>query len=338
MVSFFDRFKLTAKVITLLFLFSSSVFSSGEGKKTSGKETTPDTSKVKINVNKKSQANSLIQFMSKEQLGSLIDFLFEMDSIPADMIEELNAVIESKENSNGQTCEGFPATDYYDEWDNKNIFTIKQLNSKIENTFLLDLIGENIGGFCSPISGLVTSNFGWRDSAQHNGIDIDLNRGDPVFAAFDGMVRVAKFHGGFGNVVVIRHTNGLETIYAHLSKLKVKPNQYIKSGEIVGLGGATGHARGTHLHFELRFKGVPVNPKYVISFTEQKLYYDQLVFKRTSYGWAAYPPNASEYTAEKGDTLLSVARRFGIPLDKLSKINSLSYWTRLKPGQKVVLS
>jgi murein DD-endopeptidase MepM/ murein hydrolase activator NlpD len=197
------------------------------------------------------------------------------------------------------------------------------------------LQGDLQGDYFHPYNGTVTSDFGWRDSAQHNGIDIDLNKGDKVASAFDGMVRVAKNCGGFGNVVIVRHYNGLETVYAHLSKIKVKPGQVILAGQVIGLGGSTGHSTGSHLHFELRFKGVPINPRYLISFSEQKLVCSEITLKKTKWGLAAYPTHIKVYQVQKGDTVFDIARHYATTTTSIKEINGLPNKTRLRVGQVI---
>jgi len=115
----------------------------------------------------------------------------------------------------------------------------------------IDFTGER---FTMPIKGTITSRYGWRKGRPHKGIDIDLITGDNVRSVMDGKVRFAQYYGGLGRVVVIRHRNGLETLYAHLSKILVKPNDVVISGQVIGKGGNTGRSRGSHLHFEARYK------------------------------------------------------------------------------------
>lgn len=117
--------------------------------------------------------------------------------------------------------------------------------------------------FTMPVVGTVTSRYGWRRGRPHKGIDIDLVTGDPVKSAMDGKVRFAKYYSGFGNMVVVRHRNGLETIYGHLSKILVQPNQMVYSGQVIGRGGNTGRSRGSHLHFEVKYKNTSIHPEYL---------------------------------------------------------------------------
>jgi len=126
--------------------------------------------------------------------------------------------------------------------------------------------------FTMPIEGPVTSRFGWRRGSPHRGIDIDLQTGDNVLAAMNGKVRFARYYSGFGNCVVIRHNNGLETIYAHLSKILVTPGDYIYSGQVLGKGGNTGRSRGSHLHFEVRWFNKAINPEYLFDFEGTKFF------------------------------------------------------------------
>lgn len=287
---------------------------------------------------------SLIQKMNEEQLNRLIDFLMELDTIPFDLINEINiAVAKFKPipkfvaEEEPLHAEAFPGQEYYSNWDMKSIFPVCDQQLLNDSAMTLTLESEENGSYFHPFPGLVTSNFGWRDKAMHNGIDIDLNKGDKVAAAFDGMVRIAKFQGGFGNLVVIRHYNGLETVYAHLSKIKVKPGQVVISGQTIGLGGSTGHSTGSHLHFETRFRGMAINPRYFISFGEQKLLFSTCVLKKTKWGMAAYAENALSHTVEKGETLFDIAKRYGITTNKLKEINHITSG-RLKKGQVILIA
>jgi murein DD-endopeptidase MepM/ murein hydrolase activator NlpD len=301
----------------------------------------PEDTVITNNTIPSIKPKSLVQSMNGEQLNALIDFLMELDTIPSDLAREIEIASARFRDADKQAISSvrpaIPASDLYVSWEVNNLFPEKDmLKFKGDTSVCLQLDGGKMGMYHHPFNGPVTSNFGWRDSTQHNGIDIDLNKGDKVCAAFDGMVRIAKNGGGFGNVVIIRHYNGLETVYAHLSRIKVKPGQIISAGQLVGLGGSTGHSTGTHLHFEVRFKGVPVNPKYLISFQEQKLLCDELIIKRSKWGLAAYPKNAHFYTVEKGDTIFEIAKRFGTTTASIKQINGFTNGrVRLKVGQQI---
>ena len=158
-------------------------------------------------------------------------------------------------------------------WNNEVCYTGKNNDlSKLNDTIWLCLNEEESNDFSIPVKGVVTSHYGYRSGRYHNGIDLALKIGDTVYAAFSGKIRYAKYNdGGFGNLVIIRHNNGLETFYAHLSKHLVVPNQDIKSGDPIGLGGNTGRSFGPHLHFEVRFYDGPINPEEIIDFTKKTL-------------------------------------------------------------------
>ena len=150
-------------------------------------------------------------------------------------------------------------------------------NNNDRQTFCIELTDDEHCCFSAPCRGLVTSNFGWRGGRLHAGVDIDLEVGDPVYAAFDGIVRQSGWHNGYGNFVIISHFNGLETLYGHLSSLNIGTMQPVKSGQIIGLGGNTGKSYGSHLHFEVRYYGKPINPKLMIDFKEYSLSADTLL-------------------------------------------------------------
>jgi murein DD-endopeptidase MepM/ murein hydrolase activator NlpD len=189
--------------------------------------------------------------------------------------------------------------------------------------------------FVQPRHGVITSNFGWRDGAAHNGIDIDLVTGDPVLAAFDGVVRVARKEWPYGKFIIVRHYNGLETVYAHLSKFKVKSGDAVKAGQVIALGGTTGRSTGSHLHFETRYKGVPINPRYIISFEDGKLISDSVVLKKNRHGFSAYPKGALFHTVIKGDTLFEIAKRYGTTTAILRRMNGLPPKSVLRVGQQI---
>jgi murein DD-endopeptidase MepM/ murein hydrolase activator NlpD len=289
---------------------------------------------------------TLVQNMTKDQLNNLIDFLMEMDTIPADLAREIEIASARFKNLENQITlsknlsNSFPSSDMYSSWEVNSLFPEKDmLKFKGDTSVCLRLNNDGHGTYFQPFNGPITSTFGWRDSTQHNGIDIDLNKGDKVVAAFDGMVRIAKNFGGFGNVIIIRHYNGLETVYAHLSKIKVKPGQVIVGGQTIGLGGSTGHSTGSHLHFEVRFKGVPINPKYLISFSEQKLLCNELIIKRSKWGLAAYPKDVKFYTIEKGDTIFEIAKHFGTTTASIKQVNGFNNGKiRLKVGQQIYIN
>jgi len=169
-------------------------------------------------------------------------------------------------------------------WDNNELFAYDPaLDSNHVDSVQLVLV-DSLHKFVLPHFGTIYSGFGWRGRIAHKGLDIGLELGTPVKAAFDGKVRFAQYHrGGYGNLVIIRHRNGLETYYAHLSKIYVKPNQIVKAGQVIGAGGSTGRAWGTHLHFETRWNGRAFDPLKIIDFENQKLKKDTVVLRASDF-------------------------------------------------------
>jgi murein DD-endopeptidase MepM/ murein hydrolase activator NlpD len=197
---------------------------------------------------------------------------------------------------------------------------------------------------CYPVKNKINSPFGYRGSRFHKGLDIDLERGDTVLAAFDGKVRYAKYNnGGFGNLVIIRHNNGLETYYAHLNKLKVKPNDTVRAGQLIGLGGNSGARHsGAHLHFEVRIEDKPIDPAIIFDTETFSLKTDELelaseIFapSRRSHRKVTYDKNATIYRVRSGDCLSKIAKRHGTSVNSLYRLNGLSPRSVLQIGQKI---
>jgi hypothetical protein len=157
-------------------------------------------------------------------------------------------------------------------WNNDMPFTYDNDITRLKDTIWLCSVDTSHNRWCLPIEGAIISSFKYRGSRFHHGMDIDLDVGDPVKAAFDGVVRYAQYNkGGFGNCVIIRHYNGLETYYAHFSKIKVRPNERVSAGQVIGLGGCTGRCYGPHLHFEVRFYDNSLDPAEIFDFQNKTL-------------------------------------------------------------------
>ncbi|NVO04384.1 MAG: M23 family metallopeptidase, partial [Bacteroidetes bacterium] len=152
-------------------------------------------------------------------------------------------------------------------WNSEIIYSY--LGEKKIDTIIHEIkLTDSLHSFVLPVYGKIYGVF----SRRHAGIDIELKRGDPVKAAFDGRIRFSTRNGsGYGNLVIIRHYNGLETYYGHLSKRLVKVGQEVKAGDVIGLGGSTGHSYANHLHFETRYHDKPLDPLSYIDFDNQKL-------------------------------------------------------------------
>jgi len=192
--------------------------------------------------------------------------------------------------------------------------------------------------FAAPFANRVTSPFGKRRFLWHYGMDIKLDKGDTVRSAFDGMVRVIQYdRRGFGNVVVVRHRNGLETVYGHLFKVLVKPNQYVKASETVGLGGNTGRSTGAHLHFEMRYYGEPIDPRIAIDYDTHTLRSDTLVLTKGDFEYLTELRKTVYHTVRRGEGLGSIARRYRTTVNTICKLNGITSKTALSVGRRLVV-
>ncbi len=337
--------KLSCKIFLIfVFIFGTSSFCFG-GNKEGDKLVSKDTlSAIVITPN-----NSLycsVSDLSGKKIISFIDSLLELDKIPAKLLKELKELAVSKHSEDDNKI---TLTNYYDSspypsnttynniWNTKVITPYDASLTKNDTTLMLTLVDQkNNCNFISPIQNpVVTSNFGWRHGENHTGIDLDLQVWDPVVAAFDGMVRVAFYHPGYGRVVVIRHYNGLETLYAHLHRFKVKTGDIIEAGQVIGLGGSSGKSTGSHLHFEIRYKGIPLNPKHIISFKTNKLLSDSLELIKQKWDYAALPTGLKYHTIERGDFMYKIAKRYGMSVKELCDINGISRNKVLIVGKKL---
>jgi hypothetical protein len=192
--------------------------------------------------------------------------------------------------------------------------------------------------FTYPLKNFVTSPFGPRRGFWHYGTDIQVNYRDTIRAVFDGIVRiVTNDRYGYGNVVVIRHHYGLETLYGHLAKTIVKNNQKVKSGQVIGLGGRTGRATGRHLHFEIRFCGEPFDPATILDVENYTLKHDTLALTRDHFKHIIDLRNTVVHTIRKGDNLGKIARTYGTTIRKLCTLNSISRSSILKIGKRLIV-
>jgi len=168
----------------------------------------------------------------------------------------------------------------------------------------------------------------------HKGLDLRLKTGDTVRAAFDGVVRYSRYNrGGFGNLVIIRHFNGLETYYGHLSKRKVEVNQVVKAGDLVGMGGSTGRSRGPHLHFEIRYKDVPLDPSRMIDRDSCRLISNTFPIRKEVFYPKDWDINAVYHKIKSGDTLGYLAARYHTSVKEICAMNKISAKTTLRIGR-----
>lgn len=237
-----------------------------------------------------------------------------------------------------------PAGGHYPfDWDTVVINPYKVSLKEMNDTILLKLKDSMDCSFHPPAIGDVTSNFGFRNwgrSAKfHYGVDVRMEVGDPVYAIFDGVVRVAKRSADYGYVVLIRHYNGLETLYAHFDQLLAYTGKPVRSGEIIGLSGSTGRSTGPHLHFEVRFKGEKIDPNKIINFPSGSLMSDSLQINKACFSHLYKVHQAKiksrYYTVRRGDTLGKIAYKTGVSVKQLKRLNKISTKTKLKAGRRL---
>lgn len=281
-------------------------------------------------------------------------------------MQRFQAMVDSLTSLEGAVpFELFPALDLYNDWDDLHV---DPLRDKTKPASIPNSIDIDVSGFIAPIKGLITSPFGWRRRRMHKGCDVKIYRGDTIRAAFDGRVRIRKYERrGYGYYYVIRHSNGLETVYGHLSKHIVQQDEYVKAGQAIGLGGNTGRSTGPHLHFEFRFMGIAIDPSEVIdydTFTPRKPLFhferDQAQWAQNNKGrrGARYQPGRGQvagqpaqkgrinqsrnadsgggvHRVKKGDTLSAIAMRYGTSVSRLCKLNGINANKPLQIGQKI---
>ena len=245
-----------------------------------------------------------------------------------------------------------PSGQLYKDWNNRYAHRASELP---------DSFNINLRHFCMPTtSRIITSNFGSRWGRMHKGLDIKVYIGDTIRAAFDGKVRIVRYEAnGYGNYVVIRHHNGLETIYGHMSKHLVGENETVHAGDPIGLGGNTGRSTGSHLHFETRLCGVALNPALMFDFKNQDVTGDYYFFRKDTYNKESLAANRVRgkestdlasadnenignnveggnvryHKVSRGETLASIARKRGTTIEQICKLNHITKTMRVKPGQ-----
>lgn len=207
--------------------------------------------------------------------------------------------------------------------------------ARTKDTFMVDF---GSGKYSFPAKGKVSSRFGMLKGKMHTGIDIELNSGDPVVSAFDGIVRFAGWNNSTnGNVVVVRHYNGLETMYAHLSEVKCKPGQKVTAGEIVGLGGNTGKATTNHLHFETRLKDNAFDPELIFKVENGTLVAEQIPIYSSNFDYMKFVNNSEYHYVKSGDTLSAIARKYHVSVKQICDLNGIKPTTILSIGKRLRL-
>lgn len=229
-----------------------------------------------------------------------------------------------------------PSDNMYPIWKN----SVVHYNATLPDSFRIDL-----RNYVMPTSNTkITDIFGYRPNRRrvHQGLDVKVQTGDTIYAAFDGKVRIAAYQRrGYGYYIVVRHKNGIETLYAHLSKRLVKINQNVRAGDPIGLGGNTGRSSGSHLHFETLLMGKSIDPALMFDFKNQKVTGDYYVYRKPG---SKYIENGQEKIAgpepkfhkvRKGDTIGKIAKKYGVSQRRIFELNGLNSRSVIKPGQKI---
>lgn len=252
-------------------------------------------------------------------------------------LAEINetTLLEAKENLM------YPADELYgSNWDNRWVNPYK----RCDNITFPDSFAINCESFVSPVDTMikVTSKYGPRRRRMHRGIDLKVYKGDTIRAAFDGKIRIRNYERrGYGYYLVVRHPNGLETVYGHLSKFLVDVNQIVRAGDPIGLGGNTGRSTGSHLHFETRFLGQAINPAEIIDFENMVPHQDEYVFRnvkingRRSNIYTSSSDQLVYHRVRSGDTLGKIARMYGTTVGELCRLNGLRSTSMLRIGQSI---
>lgn len=291
-------------------------------------------------------------FFSISSIAQQVPLPFDTTSTKVG-ISEMDSMLDSLEEIHEDSLKSLNETLYKNVWNCTQIHypsnTLPNKNDTITITFAG--IGDN--EYVHPVNGKVISKYGIRHGRMHTGTDIKLNSGDTVRCAFNGRVRLAKKFSGYGNLVLVRHDNGLETIYGHLKAIKVNLNDTIKAGDLIGLGGRTGRASCDHLHFETRLFGQAFDSnKYIdfeaFSLRTEKIYYANKRFEidKANYKKKPSPAEAEvlaasaskKHVIRKGDTLSGIARKYHTSVKKICSANHITTQTTLKIGKVLKIS
>lgn len=260
-------------------------------------------------------------------------------------------------------------------WDTTKMYTYKDVKvADLPEIIELNLI-KDISEFHAPIKGIIRSKYSWRSRRMHKGVDVPLKTGDPVYATFEGKVRIAEYNtGGYGYFIILRHSNGLETWHGHLCRLNVKSGDYVKAGQVIGFGGNTGRSTGPHLHYEMRYRDLTFDPEYLIDFETGELRYmtfaleksflnsqsraSELLEEDDSFKMPDVNGNDSisddilsvidkekevslaekravYHVIKSGDMLGKLAVKYGVSIDQICRLNNISRTTVLSLGRRL---
>lgn len=270
---------------------------------------------------------------SKIEERALIDAFSEDIDLTIAELDSLNLELEGDDDEEDMFAEGDTTGSSWD------ATKVNPYNIKIEE--IADTV-INVSTYSHPNYNVVTSECGERWGRFHAGTDMRLRVGDTIRAAFDGKVRIMRYNKkfrkkGYGHFVMLRHPNGLETLYGHLYKPLVKINQEVKAGEPIGLGGNTGRSTGPHLHFEFRYKGLPINARKIVDFETGKVLSPKFEINKAAFDtYNVYLHSPAKYhKVRKGDTLGKIARKYHTSVKRLCALNKIRPNTTLRLGRKI---
>lgn len=233
--------------------------------------------------------------------------------------------------------EDHPADDIYNSiWTSEKVNPYAYSIDSIQDTIVIDC-----KGFVMPVKeGYITSKFGPRKYRYHYGTDIKVLTGDSIFSSWDGQVRIVRNDPkGYGNFVVVRHPNGLETVYAHMSRVYVEENEHVTAGELLGLGGNTGRSTGSHLHYEIRYLGNALNTELMLDYGKFQMRDTTYLItqKETFYHYQHLKEmqQAKYITVKSGDNLSVLAKRYGTNVRALCRLNGIKETTIIRIGQRL---
>lgn len=277
---------------------------------------------------------SLMGFAQSSQMHTRMhqDLLADQINIykEVNLLDSLTLIYRLQEEENL-----FPALDLYESWNSEFVNPYRGQITKLPDSLRID-----VSEYFPPTMGHVTSNFGWRSRRMHNGIDLKVRTGDTIYAAFTGKIRVRKFdRRGYGYYLVVRHNNGLETVYGHLSKFLVTQDEVVKAGQPIALGGNTGRSSGAHLHFETRLMGQVINPNDIIDFSNKVAHTDTYMFtakkaKAVATGTVG-AGGIAYHRVINGDSLGRISKKYGVSVKRLCELNKITATTTLRIGQRL---
>lgn len=282
--------------------------------------------------------------------------LFREDTSNYDNVKLSNIVMISEEIA--IDCVWITMRQYYKVWNSDAVNPYGIDASKFKDTIQIALYDSAKNQYWSApmASNTINSNFGYRRYRWHHGTDLDLDTGEPIYAVFDGIIRVKKYGRGFGNHIVIRHHNGLETVYGHLSATDVEVGAYVKAGQLIGRGGSTGRSTGPHLHFEMRYEGNSIDPATIFDFEKNEIKLKDFELTAANFKHLGARVNSTHtheddgdvdaeethtvrrviyHKIRSGDSLWKISRQYGVTIASICKLNNISSRSGLRLGKRL---